>query len=147
MTLGPQLLNAQPLIPRPDGAIFALGGAYDTVTGHGVVRVVRPDGLIDTSFVSDIGSVLPPDFRITGSPTLGSYPPNATLLSRWSTGRCLLLLRRRLQASVRGLVALEDDGHHDPTFGIDGLASTPAVAICIVDHFADDSLRVRGVTW
>ncbi len=126
------------LVRRPDGATYAL----DTRNGTRVATLVRPDGSIDGTFNSDIASVLPPGSRMGASNVVYS-PPNATLLS---DGRLVVAFAYTTATPGNvfcGLVALHSDGRLDSTFGVNGLASM-SQAMCRVDHFADDTIRVLG---
>ncbi len=138
MTPVPIQTFPQQLIRRPDGATYAL----DTMNGTRVATLVRPDGSIDRTFNSDIASVLPPGSRM-GASNVAYSPPNATLLS---DGRLVVAFAYTTATPSEvfcGLVALHGDGRLDTTFGVSGLSSM-SQALCRVDHFVDDTIRVIG---
>jgi hypothetical protein len=137
LTAVPVRTSPDQLVRRPDGATYAL----DTKNGTRVATLVRPDGSIDRTFTSDVASLLPPGSRM-GASNVAYSPPNATLLS---DGRLVVAFAYTAATSnvFCGLVALHSDGRLDATFGVNGLVSM-SQAVCRVDHFADDTIRVIG---
>ena len=139
MTPLPVELFPGQLIRRPDGATFALGGGEP---GTRVASLIRPDGALDTGFEADVAAVLPPGARM-GATNVVYSPPNGTLLSDGRLAVAFAYTTAAPSQAVCGLVALQEDGRYDPAFGSGGLVSIPQ-AVCRVDHFADDSVRVTG---
>ncbi len=136
--LSAQLFPGQ-LIRRPDGAVISLDG---TAHSTRVASLIRPDGVVDTGFGSDIASALPTGSRM-GTSNVAYSPPNATLLS---DGRLVVAFAYSTPAAGQvfcGIVALLDSGQYDTSFGTNGLVSLPQ-SICRVTHFADDRIRVTG---
>jgi hypothetical protein len=132
-------LSPGQLVPRPDGAIYAMG---DRGRGGRVASLIRPDGSLDRAFNSDVSGLLPPGSRL-GASVIAYSPPNATLLS---DGRLIVAFTYSTPAPTHvfcGLVALLDDGRPDAAFGSNGLVSLPQ-PLCRLDHFADDTIRVSG---
>ncbi len=135
----PVHLDPGQLVPRPDGAIYAMG---DRQQGGRVASLVRPDGSLDRAFNSDISALLPPGSHL-GASAIAYSPPNATLLS---DGRLAVAFTYSTPAPIGvfcGLVALLDDGRPDTAFGSNGLVSLPQ-PLCRLDHFPDDTIRVTG---
>jgi hypothetical protein len=127
------------LVRRPDGAVFALDSARQSTR---VAALIRPDGLVDTTFDSDIVSLLPTGSSM-GASNVAYSSPNGTLLS---DGRLVVAFAYSGPAPGQvscALVALNGDGHYDPTFGAHGIVTVPR-AVCPIDHFADDTIRMRG---
>jgi hypothetical protein len=135
----PVSLFAGQLISRPDGSAIALDGTPQRTR---VAWLIRPDGAVDTGFDADIATVLPPGSRM-GATNVGYSTPNATLLS---DGRLAVAFTYSTPAPSQvfcGIVALQDNGTYDESFGTNGLVSIPQ-SICRVAHFANDSIRVTG---
>ena len=132
-------LSPGQLVPRPDGAIYAMG---DRQQVGRVASLIRPNGSLDPAFNSDISGLLPPGSRI-GALVIAYSPPNATLLS---DGRLVVAFTYSTPAPTHvfcGVVALHDDGRADTSFGGSGLVSLPQ-SLCRLDHFADDTIRITG---
>jgi hypothetical protein len=127
------------LVRRPDGAVYALGSSAQ---GSTVAVLMKPDGSIDATFDSDVTSVLPTGAHL-GATAVAYSPPNGTVLS---DGRLVVAFAysTALPAQVScGLVALQDGGRYDPTFGDFGLISFPQ-SVCRVGHLADDTIVMTG---
>jgi hypothetical protein len=135
----PIQLFPRQLVPRPDGAVYALG---DGAKGTRVASLIRPDLSIDATFGSDVAALLPPGSRI-GASNVAYSTSNGTLLS---DGRLVVAFTYTTAAPgevLCGLVALLASGQYDVTFGLDGLVSTPR-AVCRIAHFVDDTIRLTG---
>jgi hypothetical protein len=133
-----QLFPGQVLV-RPDGAIYALG---DSLRGTHVASLIEPNGTVGMAFDPNVAPLLPLGSRM-GASNVAYSTPNGTLLS---DGRLAVAFTYSTPAPVEvrcGIVALLDDGTPDATFGINGIVSIPQ-AVCRVDHFIDDTIRVTG---
>ncbi len=139
MTSIPAPLAPQQLVRRPDGAVYALGSSTQ---GSRVAVLVKPDGSIDATFDADVAALLPTGSHL-GATGVAYSPPNATVLS---DGRLVVAFAYSTAAPGPvscGVVALQDDGRYDPTFGSQGFVSFPR-ALCRVRHLADDTIRMTG---
>jgi Domain of unknown function (DUF5122) beta-propeller len=139
LVASPPVGIANQLIQRPDGAIVAPG----VVGGTRLAELIRPDGTVDPSFRADIAAALPPGGRLQGNAIVPNFPPNGTLLS---DGRLAVAFSYHPSPTTLlcGVVVLLSDGTYDPTFGVNGLASTQP-GQCRISHFVDDEIRLTGV--
>jgi hypothetical protein len=124
------------LIARPDGAVIAIGQFVDSTrpAARFEARVIRPDGRVDSTFVGDLSSVLPP-FPLGPRP----FPLHHAVLL--TDGRLIIAdAHVTANGATCTITALNGDGTVDSTFGVNGAVDT-STQFCRVDRFVDDEIR------